>query len=124
MITRFAHKIKASAFSALLAYVLLLNVLLAGFAQAAMFDHAANSTAVICTVATSSGDNAAAPEKALMQHCQMCCLAAQDDLGLPPIVSQLLARLGVVSAKQFPLEIAGTHFTKTQFTEARGPPVI
>jgi hypothetical protein len=123
MITRLARTFKVSAFGAMLAYVMLLNVLLAGFAQAAMVDHALNGAASICTDFAPSGNTGAAPDKALIQHCQMCCLAAHDDMALPPVVAAILARLGVVSAKLFPLEIAGMNLAKTQFTEARGPPL-
>lgn len=123
MIIRLARTFKVSAFGAVLAYVMLLNVLLAGFAQAAMVDHSLNGAAIICGDTTPSGNKAAAPDKALMQHCQMCCLAAHNDMTLPPAVAALLARLGVVSAKLFPLNIAGADFARSHFSEARGPPL-
>jgi hypothetical protein len=123
MLRQLARKFKGSAFSAILAYVLLLNVLLAGFAQAAMVDHAINGTAVMCTVITPVDDHAAAPDRALIRQCQMCCLAGQNSVAMPPVVTALLARLGVVSAKLFPLKIAGAVFTNTHFVEARGPPL-
>jgi hypothetical protein len=78
---------------------------------------------VICTYETPVGDTVAAPDKALMHHCQMCCLAAHDNTAMPPVVTALLARLGVVSAQLFPLEIVGPDFTTAYFAEARGPPL-
>jgi hypothetical protein len=120
MIIRFAHKIRASAFSAMLAYVLLLNVLLAGFAQAAMLDQSLNGDGDICTV--DMPDNTTKDK--LLHNCQMCCLAAQGQTGLPPVATALIARLTIVSAMLFPLKTAGAALTTAYFTQARGPPVI
>jgi hypothetical protein len=120
MIIRFAHKIKASAFSAMLAYVLMLNVLLAGFAQAAILDQSLNGGGEICSV--DMPDNTAKDK--LLHNCQMCCLAAQGQTGLPPVVTALIARLTVVSAMLFPLKSVGAALNTAYFTQARGPPVI
>jgi hypothetical protein len=122
MIIKLARTSIASAFSGFLAYVLFLNVLLAGFALAAMVDHAVNGTTVICSATTPGGDRAVAPDTALMRHCQICGLTAHDKVALPLMVTAMLARLGVVSAKLFPLEIISPNFTTAYFAEARGPP--
>jgi hypothetical protein len=119
MIIRLTRTFRLSAFCVMLAYVLLLNVLLAGFAQAAMVDQSLSGVGVICTVATPDGEQKAAPDHA----CQMCCLAAQGQTGVPPIVMALIARLTVVSAILFPRETSGAEFNAASFAQARGPPV-
>lgn len=118
MMIRMAHKFKASAFGALLAYVMLLNVFLAGFAQAARVDQSLNG--VICS--------ANMPENTIkdkvLHDCQMCCLAAQGQTGLPPVVKAPVARFTIVSAMLFPLNTIGAEFNAAHFAQARAPPVI
>jgi hypothetical protein len=119
MIIRLARIFRLSAFSVVLAYALLLNVLLAGFAQGAMIDQSLSGGGVICTIGTPSGEQKTAPDHA----CQMCCLAAQGQAGVPPIVTALIARLMVVSAMVFPRETAGAAFNAANCAQARGPPL-
>jgi hypothetical protein len=120
MIIRLAHKIRASALSALHAYVLVLNVLLAGFAQATILNQSQSGDGVICTV--DMPDNTTKDK--LLHNCQMCCLAAHGQTGLPPVVTALIARLTVVSAMLFPLTTTGGELNTAYFMKARGPPVI
>ena len=121
MITSLAQRAKRSAFSALLAYVLALNVLLAGFAQAAIVDHALNGNAIICTVDGSASDQTQ-PDKPLQHQCQMCCPAAAGHFAPPPPVASCFARLTVASTLLFPLNDTGLHQLTLSFTKARAPP--
>ena len=90
MIRALARTLRLSAFSAMLAYVLVLNVFLAGFAQAAAFEHAVNGGTEICVTdidgnqiaGTDTAPNNAG-DKSSLHHCQTCCLSAHS--ALPPV---------------------------------------
>jgi hypothetical protein len=118
MITRFARIIKASAFSAMLAYVLVLNVLLAGFAQAAILDHALNNGSAICTTA---GDETP-KDKRLAHQCPMCCLAVQSHSTLPPVYADFIERFSTISELLLAADDTLIREPSRQITKARAPP--
>ena len=125
MIRALARSIKLSAFSALLAYVLVLNVFVAGFAQAAMFEHAGNGGAEICVTginADQTGSTNTTPDKSSLHHCQTCCLFAHG--ALPPVAAQHFVRLTIVTALLFALESAGKALAFSGSHKARAPPSL
>ena len=129
MIHALARTVRLSAFSALLAYVLVLNVFLAGFAQAAAFEHAVNGGTEICVTDIDGNQNAGtdtapntAGDKSSLHHCQTCCLFAHS--ALPPVAAQHFVRLIIVTALLFPLESAGTALAFSGSHNARAPPSL
>ena len=125
MIRALARTIRLSAFSALLAYVLVLNVFLAGFAQAAAFEHTVNGGTEICLTGINTDQNASTntiPGKSSLHHCQTCCLFAHS--ALPPVAAQHFERLTIVTALLFPLKSAGTALAFSGSHNARAPPFL
>ena len=125
MIRALARTIRLSAFSALLAYVLVLNVFLAGFAQAAAFEHTVNGGTEICLTGINTDQNASTntiPGKSSLHHCQTCCLFAHS--ALPPVAVHHFERLIIVSAQLFPLESTGSTFAFNGLHKARAPPSL
>ena len=123
MIIRLARTFKASAFGAMLAYVMLLNVLLAGFAQAAIVNHALNGGVEICLPLSGDADTST-PDQRQSHRCQMCCLAAQGHVALSPVGAGFIEHFANISKLPFHREDA-TLRAQTLFKEpARGPPFI